>query len=96
MENQVNQSLKYLDTGIVLDVRPFVMQDGRIRLELSPKVSEVDRVELISPDGLVQEIPDDIIQTITTSVLVPVGHTAVLGGLFREDTSRSRNQVPLF
>jgi hypothetical protein len=29
-------------------------------------------------------------------VLVPEGYTAVLGGLFRDDTERARSQVPFF
>jgi len=96
VENQVMETIKYLDTGIVLDVRPFVLKDGRIRLELSPKVSQVIFRNVISADGSVRQIPDEQIQTITTTILVPVGHTAVLGGLFREDTERKRDQVPFF
>jgi type IV pilus assembly protein PilQ len=95
VENQVNQTIKYLDTGIVLDVRPFVLKDGRIRLELSPKVSQVSFRNVGSPNGSTQEIPDEQVQTVTTDVLVPEGHTAVLGGLFREDTEHSRTQVPV-
>ncbi len=93
-ENQVNQTVKYLDTGIILDVRPFILADGHVRLELSPKVSQVAFRDVTSPDGSTQQIPDEQIQTVTTDVLVPEGHTAVLGGLFREDTERKRNQVP--
>jgi len=96
VENQVNQTIKYLDTGIVLDVRPFVLADGQVRLELSPKVSQVAFRDVTSPDGSTQQIPDEQIQTVTTNVLVPEGHTAVLGGLFREDTERKRNQIPFF
>ncbi|MFT5289094.1 MAG: type IV pilus assembly protein PilQ [Planctomycetota bacterium] len=94
VENQVIQTLKFLDAGIVLDVRPFVLKDGRVRLELSPKVSQVSFREVTQPDGSTQQIPDEQIQTVTTDILVPAGHTAVLGGLFREDTERSRSQVP--
>lgn len=96
VENQVNQTIKFLDTGIILDVRPFVLSDGRVRLELSPKVSQVTFRNVASPDGRSQQIPDEQVQTVTVDVLVPDGHTAVLGGLFREDTERSRNQVPFF
>lgn len=94
-ENIVNQTIKYLDTGIVLDVRPFVLKDGRIRLELSPKISQVSFRNVTAPNGTTQQIPDEQIQTVTTDVLVPDGYTAVLGGLFREDTERQRNQIPV-
>lgn len=83
-------TLQFVDTGIVLDVRPFIFADGRVRLELSPKISQVVFRE--TNQGV---IPDESIQQITTDVLVPEGHTAVLGGLFREDNGRSKSQVPL-
>ena len=95
VENQVLQTIQYIDAGIILDIRPFILRDGRIRLELAPKVSDVVFRLVESADGVVQEIPDERIQTVSTDVLVPEGYTAVIGGLFREDTSRSRKQVPL-
>lgn len=95
VENQVLQTVKFIDTGIVLDIRPFILRDGRVRLELSPKVSDVIFRNFESSSGNVQQIPDEEIQSVTTNVLVPEGYTAVLGGLFREDTTRIRNQVPV-
>ncbi|MEO0630232.1 MAG: hypothetical protein AAFY46_05840, partial [Planctomycetota bacterium] len=94
-EGQIIQTLDTIDTGIILDIRPFVMKDGQIRLELSPKVSDVEFRDLTGAGGFTQQIPDEIIQTVTTDILIPGGHTAVIGGLFREDTQRSRSQVPL-
>ena len=85
VENQVLQTLKTIDTGIVLDIRPFILSDGRIRLELAPKISDVK---------FRGDIPDEDVQSVTTDILIPEGNTAVIGGLFREDTTRSRNQVP--
>jgi len=95
VENQVLQTVEFIDTGIALDIRPFILRDGRIRLELAPKVSQVVFREFESAEGITQQIPDEQIQTVNTDVLVPAGYTAVLGGLFREDTSRTRSQVPV-
>ncbi|MHC4350340.1 MAG: type II secretion system protein GspD, partial [Planctomycetota bacterium] len=95
VENQVLQTVKFIDSGIILDIRPYILRDGRIRLELSPKVSDVVFRQVEGQDGVVQQIPDERIQTVSTDVLVPAGYTAVIGGLFREDTTRSRKQVPL-
>jgi type IV pilus assembly protein PilQ len=95
VENQVLQTVKFIDTGIILDIRPYILRDGRIRLELAPKVSDVVFRLVESQSGFVQEIPDERIRTVNTDVLVPEGYTAVLGGLFREDTTRTRSQVPV-
>lgn len=96
VENQVLQTVEFIDTGIALDIRPFILRDGRVRMEVMPKVSKVTFREVVGLSNLVQQIPDEEIQTITTNILLPQGHTAVIGGLFREDTVSSRNQVPVF
>lgn len=95
VENQVMQSIKYLDTGIELDMRPFILQDNTVRLELAPKVSAATFRTVAAPGVGSQQIPDEQLQTVNTNVQIPEGFTAVLGGLFREDTSRSRSQVPV-
>lgn len=89
VENVVSETRQTIDVGIILDIRPFVLSDGRIRLELSPKVSD------LVPGGTTPNLPDENIQSVTTDILIPEGYTAVIGGLFREDTSRARNQVPI-
>ncbi len=91
----VTQTIKFLDTGITLDVRPFVMADGQVRLRLSPKVSAVTFRNITDTQGRTQQIPDEEIQMVTADVLVPGGSTAVLGGLFREDITNARSQVPV-
>jgi len=94
VENQVLQSVEFIDTGIVLDIRPYILANGQIRLELIPKVSDVDFREVDGVGGT-QQIPDENIQTVTTDVLVPEGHTAVIGGLFREVVTKTQTQVPV-
>lgn len=84
-----SQNRQTIDVGVILDIRPFVLGDGRVRLELAPKISKV------LPSNINPEFPDESIQSVNTDILIPEGYTAVIGGLFREDTSRSRNQVPV-
>lgn len=95
VENQVLQEVSFIDTGILLDIRPFIMDDSRIRLELMPKVSEVEFREVTGLEGITQQIPDEKIQTVSTDVVLPDGYTAVIGGLFREDSVRMRSQWPV-
>ena len=89
-ETSRTATVEFLETGTSLAVRPFVSDDGFIRLELRPQVStgNTDRVV----EGNV--IPTESTQELTTNVIVRSGQTLVLGGLFTEDTSISRNQVP--
>jgi type IV pilus secretin PilQ/predicted competence protein len=92
--NTTDQSVAFLPTGTSLAFRPFISKDGLIRMELKPKVSEGIVNEFTDSAGRTVTVPDEVSQEITTNVIVPDGSTIVLGGLFREQTSLSRSQVP--
>ncbi len=89
------QSVKFLDTGTQLNFRPFVTGDGIIRMELKPQVSEAVLRSSTDAVGAAVTIPDEITNELVANVMVPDGHTIVLGGLFREATTTSRRQVPI-
>jgi len=93
-ETSTTQTVEFLDTGTKLNFRPFISKDGYIRMELRPSVSEGIIREVTTSDGQVMTIPDEITQELTTNVIVRDGHTIVLGGLFKEETTLSRRQVP--
>ena len=88
-QTTTTQTVEFLETGTQLIFRPFVMNDGYIRMELNPKDS----------DGGVNQkgefvLPSETTAEVTTNVLVKDGHTNVVGGLFRDKTSISRSQIP--
>jgi len=89
-ESQVTQSVEFLETGTRLVVRPYVAKDGYVRLELHPEDSDGG---VSVTEGLA--LPSETTTELTTNVLVRDGHTIVLGGLFREETSNTRNQIPV-
>jgi type IV pilus assembly protein PilQ len=94
-ETTTTQSVSFLDTGINLNFRPFITTDGMIRLELEPKVSEASLRTVTDANGQSVTIPDEFTNQLTTNVRVKDGQTLILGGLFKEDTSITRRQVPL-
>ncbi|HRQ73104.1 MAG TPA: hypothetical protein PLU35_08760 [Phycisphaerales bacterium] len=93
-ETSTTQTVQFLDTGTQLYFRPFVTNEGMIRMELKPQVSEAVIRNATDTSGSQVTIPDEITNELVTNVIVPDGHTIVLGGLFRESTSTSRRQVP--
>lgn len=93
-ETSTTQTVQFLDTGTQLYFRPFVTSEGMIRMELKPQVSEAVIRNATDATGAAVTIPDEITNELVTNVIVPDGHTIVLGGLFRESTSTSRRQVP--
>ncbi len=89
-ETSTTQTVEFLEVGTQLTVRPFVSEDGFIRLELKPKVSTGSTRTV---EGNV--IPDEESQELTTNVMVRTGQTIVLGGLFKEETTIARKQTPV-
>ena len=85
------QEVEFLETGTVLEFRPFICKDEMIRMELYPKQSTGEVVEVAS--GTV--LPNETTTEVMTNVMVKNGKTIVLGGLFQEETTLSRSQIPL-
>ncbi|MEE8458967.1 MAG: hypothetical protein V3S08_03790, partial [Phycisphaerales bacterium] len=92
-QTTTTQTVQFLDTGVKLVFRPFISDNGMIRLELSPSVSEAFLRLAEGTNGPVT-IPDDVTSDLTTNVRVKDGHTLVLGGMFRESTQVTKRQVP--
>ncbi len=90
-ETTTSTSVLFIDTGIQLNFRPFISPDGMIRLELRPSVSSVT----FRTDGG-NQVPNETTQELTTNIRCRDGETVILGGLFRENTSVDRHQVPFF
>ncbi len=85
-ETSATQTVEFLETGTKLVVRPFVARDKYIRMEVHPEDS----------DGSVEnQLPSQTTTEVTSNILVKDGHTIVLGGLFRENTSTTKNQIPV-
>jgi type IV pilus assembly protein PilQ len=82
------EEVEFLETGTRLFVRPFIAEDGYIRLEIHPEDSDGS----IDDSGL----PSETTTEVTSNVLVRDGHTIVIGGLFRDEASEVRSQVPIF
>jgi type IV pilus assembly protein PilQ len=85
-ETQAIQSVEFLETGTQLIFRPFISEDGFVRVELHPE----DSVGFVNAQGL----PSEQTTEVTTNVIVRDGETILIGGLFREVTTDSRSQVP--
>ena len=81
------QTVTFLDTGTKLVFRPFITDDGYVRLEVHPEDSS---------GGLsAANLPQKASTEVTSNLMIKDGRTVVIGGLFREQTSASRGQVPV-
>jgi len=85
----VTNSVDYIDTGVVLNVRPVIRADSRVDLEISQEVSEAqanDTSDISSP--LI------FTRSLSTSLSLQNGQTVLLGGLMSRNRSNLRTGVP--
>jgi len=84
------QEVEFLESGTVLEFRPFIGKDGLIRMEIRPEQSNGE----IKNYGDAY-LPNKSKTEVVTNVMVRDGQTIVLGGLFKESTNLSHSQVPI-
>ena len=79
--------VKFLDTGTKLSFRPYIADDGYIRMDIYPKDSSGE----LDDEG----IPTETTAELTTNIIVKDGQTIVIGGLFRDAVTTTKSQIPL-
>jgi len=85
-ESATVQSVDFLETGTRLVFRPYIADDGFIRMEIHPEDSS---------GGLTaSNLPFKVTTEVTSNIMVKDGRTIVIGGLFRESSNSSRSQIP--
>ncbi len=80
-------AVKFLDSGTKLSFRPYICGDGYIRMDIYPK----DSSAVVNADG----VPTETTAETATNVMVKDGETIIISGLFRDDITATRTQVPL-
>lgn len=86
-ETSTVQTVEFLETGTQIRIKPIINENGTVRLIVHPKDSNGGLTAANLPFEETTEAQADI--------LINDGHTVLIGGLFRERTVGSREQVPL-
>ena len=88
--SNLNQSIQYKDTGVILKVTPRINYDGIIIMEVNQQVSSVS-------EDTVSGISSPIISTreLETKLAVKDGQTIFMGGLISNDTIYVDYGVPI-
>jgi type II secretory pathway component GspD/PulD (secretin) len=87
IDNVTTTSVEYLESGVILKVKPSVDGQGRILMEIHPEVS----TGTVSDDG----IPNQTTTEVTTTMLVNSGQTVFIGGLIKRSTEETREGMPV-
>ncbi|MDB5475023.1 MAG: cpaC [Phenylobacterium sp.] len=85
-------TLEFRQYGVKLDFRPVVQDNGLIRLEVAPEVSQLDPSNSLRVNGFT--IPGLITRKTNTTVELRNGASLAIGGLFQRNYQNSVSQVP--
>ena len=80
------ENIEFIDTGTILEITPYIDDDGNILLDVEPSISSA-RIE--------EDIPVVKTTTVTTRLLTKNGGTVFIGGLIQDTKIDTRRQVPI-
>lgn len=84
------QTVQYRRTGVILNVRPIVLGDNRVDIEIVQEVSAAQ-------SNTTADISSPLIlnRNVRTQISLTEGSTAVIGGLIQDSYSRGNQGVPV-
>jgi pilus assembly protein CpaC len=85
-------SIEFKKFGTQVDFVPIVLGNGRIRLEVRPRVSEVDNTRSVEIGGTT--IPGLRVREVDTGVEMKAGQTLAIAGLVQNRVEAQRRGVP--
>jgi len=85
----IQRTIQYKDTGVILKVKPQVNEGGLVTLELSQEVSTYSIQKIFDSDQVVISKREAV-----TNLVAQNGQTIVIGGLIQELTSNANEGIP--
>src|ERR1043166_302437 len=80
------ESIQFLETGVILRVTPSVDHQGRILMRIHPEVSS---------GSISAGVPSKKSTEVTTNLLAEDGQSILIGGLIKKSTNVAKNGVPV-
>jgi general secretion pathway protein D len=88
VNNITTVNFKYQDVGLGLKVTPRISQDGFVNLKIHAELKDLSAKTLFNASIINK-------REANATVMVPDGHTVVLGGLMRDNDTLIENKVPV-
>jgi len=85
-------TIDWKDFGVLLTFHPTVLGDGRIRLEMTPVVSEPSQVNAVTENGF--NIPSLTTRTADTTLELNSGQSFAMAGLIQKETQAVSSRIP--
>lgn len=87
-----NVTIDFRQYGVKLNFLPIVEEDGVIRLQVTPEVSQIDQANSLRLANI--SVPALTTRRADTTVELKSGESLAIGGLFQHDYSNGVSQVP--
>lgn len=87
-------SITFKQFGVSMEAVPIILGNGRLRLELSPEVSERDFSNAVDVQGV--RVPGLTTRRVNTQVEMKFGQTLMIAGLISRRDTGSTSKIPLF
>ena len=84
------RTIQYKDIGIILKVKPRINEGGLVTLDITQEVSSYETIKLFDNEDYIILKKTET----TTSLVVQDGNTIIIGGLIRDDITKSRSGIP--
>ena len=84
------------DVGITLKVTPQISSDGFVLLDIEAESSELATAS-VSPSASTTAfpiVPDELLRTASSNVLIKAGDTFVLGGILQDNLNQTERGIP--
>lgn len=85
----IQRTIQYKDTGVILRVKPQVNEGGLVTLELSQEVSTYALQKIFGSDQVVISKREAV-----TNLVAQDGQTIVIGGLIQEASTKANEGIP--
>jgi general secretion pathway protein D len=85
-------TITYQNIGIILQVTPFISNDGLVEMIVSPQISSLSSQTVQIATNL--SVPVIDLRSASTVVVTPDGQTAIIGGLMENDKTVIDSKIP--
>jgi general secretion pathway protein D len=88
VNNVTNVDFRYEDVGLILKVTPRISRDGYVNMKVHAELKDLSAQTLLNASIINKREAD-------ANVIIPDGHTVILGGLMRDNDSLVEQKIPI-
>ncbi|MFH1288609.1 MAG: secretin N-terminal domain-containing protein, partial [bacterium] len=89
---EATESVQYIDVGVKLNVTPHINENDFVTMEIKPEISSVVSIKTTESGT---QVPIVETSEAETSVMVKDGVSIIIGGLIKDEKSKSEQGIPI-